>query len=110
VFNDFPLYNNFKPVFYKGLLCSNGEKNSANKGDVLINFLNVQKYCPKFVVMIDDRKQALVDVEVSLKSFDPKIQFLGINFLGAQKHIHPIDEQNFTAFWKYLIKFVMSSS
>lgn len=107
-FSDFKKYADGYPMFYHGILSANGE-GYVSKGEVLNALLErirkVQKpgYHPKVVVMIDDRKKHLEDVEQRLKSFDPSIQFVGIEYEGAFTYApQEISKEDFQKFWEGL--------
>ncbi|MBX9805445.1 MAG: DUF2608 domain-containing protein [Alphaproteobacteria bacterium] len=110
---DFPRYATSHPMFFHGVLSSNGE-GKISKGETLIAFLThlgqkyQQKmskpgYYPKVIVMVDDRMKNLVDVEKSLKAHDPTIHFIGIEYQGAYSYApQDITEEDFTKYWKDL--------
>ncbi len=105
-FSDFKEYVRAHPMFYQGVLSANGEQN-ASKGEVLNAFLDLigseSSYEPKVIIMIDDKKKHLIDVEAHLKSHDPSIQFIGIEYQGAYE-IAPrdISKEGFQKFWEDL--------
>jgi hypothetical protein len=115
VFSDFSQYVGSYPMFYQGVLSSNGE-GSATKGEVLVAFLKVlgqdsqQKtgqmgFTPKVIIMIDDRKKHLIDVEEKLKAFNPSIQFIGIEYQGAFAYVpQDISRKEFQKFWENRIE------
>lgn len=110
---DFPIYNGGYPTLYHGVLCSNGEGNEIGKGKVLSAFLRqigMQKgkpygsgYTPKVVVMVDDKKANINDVQKVLEADFPEIQFIGIEYKGAFDYApKDISEAEFTKFWTEL--------
>jgi hypothetical protein len=114
IFTEFSQYAGSYPMFYEGVLSSNGER-SATKGQSLVAFLkyvgpNFQKktgkpgYYPKVIVLVDDRMKNLVDVEEKLKEYDPSIQFIGIEYQGAFE-IAPqaVSKEDFQKFWEDLV-------
>jgi hypothetical protein len=113
IFSTFQSYAGGLPMFYHGLLSANGE-GAASKGDVLVAFLKhvgphhegkalKPGYYPKVVVLIDDKKKHLENVEATLKNYDPSIQFLGIEYKGAYAYApQDISQEAFEAFWERL--------
>jgi hypothetical protein len=100
--SQFKKYADAYPMFYKGILSTNGE-GDASKGDVLVAFLRIQElsYTPQVVVLIDDKKKHLETVEAALKAYDPTIHFLGIEYQGAFSYApHDISLEDFQAFWE----------
>lgn len=104
-FKDFPSYNHNYPVFYKGVLCTNGEGgNERIKGLVLQAFLKAEGLHPKIIVMIDDKKKHLETMEAVFKEVDPSIEFIGLEYQGALTYgPAEISEQDFTDFWQGLV-------
>jgi len=107
-FIDFKKYAGAYPMFYHGILSANGEGN-VSKGEVLNALLShigkVRKpgFRPKVVIMIDDKKKHLEDVEKHLKSYDPSIQYIGIEYEGAFNYApQDISEEDFQKFWEDL--------
>lgn len=101
-FSHFKKYAGAYPMFYKGILSTNGE-GDASKGDVLVAFLRMQElsYEPHVVVLIDDKKKHLDTVKTSLKAYNPSIHFLGIEYQGAFVYApQEISRKEFQAFWK----------
>jgi hypothetical protein len=110
-FTNFSQYARSYPMFYKGVLSSNGE-GSISKGHTMTAFLAFigkdyeQKtgktgFFPKVVVLVDDRKKHLTDVETSLKAYDPSIQFIGIEYQGAFSYApQDISQEDFQKFWE----------
>ncbi len=114
-FFDFKPYAGGHPMFYHGVLSTNGE-GEASKGKTLIAFLQhigvryenkVQKpgYHPKVVFLIDDKAKHLKDVEAALKSFDPSIKFIGIEYEGTCEYApQKISQEEFQKFWEDLAR------
>ena len=75
-FSDNEPYRRNYPVFYKGILCSNGEQNMTSKGDVLVEFLKKVQYDPKVIIMLDDRRKNLEDINDSLDKYNPNTKFM----------------------------------
>ncbi|HUX80605.1 MAG TPA: DUF2608 domain-containing protein [Alphaproteobacteria bacterium] len=107
-FSEFRKYAGGYPMFYDGILSANGESN-ISKGEALntlldhISKVGKSSYHPKVVVMIDDKKKHLEDVEKHLKSLDPSIQFVGIEYEGAYTYApQDISKEDFQKFWQDL--------
>ncbi len=112
-FSTFQFYAEGHPLFYHGILSTNGE-GAASKGDVLVAFLKhvgshhegkalKPGYYPKIVVFIDDKKKHLENVKAALKAYNPSIQFLGIEYKGAYAYApQSISQEAFEAFWQGL--------
>lgn len=83
-FNNVPEYIRRKPVFYKGILCSNGDGNKNNKGDALVLFLEKISFSPKVVIFVDDKKENLENVEQALVKFNPHIKYIGVEYKGGE--------------------------
>lgn len=107
---NFPKYVDGYPMLYHGILCANGE-NSGGKGKVLEAFLKqistnkngTKNYIPKVVVMVDDRKLNLDDVQKKLAISHKAVQFVGIEYQGALDYApKDISEEDFTKFWETL--------
>ncbi len=74
--DDIPPYIGYKSGYYNGVLYANGECDSANdKGKVLKSFISKVGKLPTHIVIIDDRKKNLEDLQLALAE-------LGIKFLG----------------------------
>lgn len=102
-FKKIPAYLGHHPTFHKGTLFANGEYKKDAKGVVLVAFLKTVSFKPKIVVLVDDSKQNLQDVEGSLKAFDPKIRFLGIEYTGGLTYSDgPISATDFEKAWQHL--------
>ncbi len=104
----YPYSKNY-PVFYQGILCSNGENGKTSKGDVLLEFLKAVNFSPKVVVIVDDRKKNLEDVEKSLKNTYPNTEFIGIEYQGALEYApKEISNEEFKKFWQNLAQEALS--
>lgn len=91
------------PVFYKGILFSDGE---GKKGETLISFLNKINVDVEMIILIDDRKSNLKEVKSALKKHKPYIKFIGIEYQGALKKIsRPITEKEFQEIWENTSRF-----
>ena len=100
VFNNLPMYRGNYPTFYKGILFSNSEKGTTNKGTVLCAFLKKLQLHPKCIVFVDDRAQNLTDAYDALKQDFPQAQLLGIEYVGAENYCpEEISAEDFKAFW-----------
>lgn len=74
------------PVFYKGILFSNGLKNRPCKGDAILSLLQALAFSPKIIIFVDDKEAYLKDVEEALKQHRPDTVFVGIEFTGETQH------------------------
>ena len=104
VFSDIPKHGGGHPVFYQGVLSSNGEYNpGVNKGTVLVAFLEhmgARTGTPKVIVLVDDRKKNIEDIREVLKSHYPEVHFIGIEYHGALTYApQDISAQDFETFW-----------
>lgn len=112
-FSAFKSYAGGHPLFYHGILSTNGE-GEVSKGDALVAFLKhvgsyyaskalKTSYYPKVVILIDDKKKHLESTEVALKNYEPSIQFLGIEYKGAYGYApQEISQIEFEKFWEGL--------
>ncbi len=102
VFDEIPAHNYQHPLFFKGILCANGEQGKgSDKGSVLVAFIKRLQLSPKVVVLVDDRMPNLEAVDRALKHYDPSIAFLGIEYQGAFAYApDSISEEAFRAFWE----------
>ena len=110
-FSDFKRYVGSYPMFYHGILSSNGEQN-VSKGEVLIALLKhvstkyeakVRKsgFRPKVIIMVDDKNKHLENIEKSIAAYDPSIIFIGIKYEGAESYApKDISKEDFLKFWK----------
>lgn len=102
---DIPPYMGNHPVFYNGILISNGEGMDKNtKGPALISFLKKIGWKPKSVILIDDKTPNFVSVRNSLECYDNSIDFHGIHYTGGIDFItNHVEEDTFRDFWKQVI-------
>ena len=104
-FKIIPPYRDNHPTFFKGILFSNGEQGTHNKGTVLTTFLKHANFTPKVVIFVDDRKKHIESVEQALKEDYPETKFIGIEYLGAfNSPTQDISEPDFHAFWQGLVE------
>lgn len=108
-FTKFQEYAQGYPMFYHGVLCANGENNGIGKGPVLDAFLkqirsskdNRQGYIPNVIIMVDDRKKNLENVQKYLDAHYPDLKFLGIEYRGALNvKSKDISATDFEKFWE----------
>lgn len=97
------------PLFYSGVLCSNGDhqrqKNATSKGEVLTEFLKHAAWTPSKVIFIDDKLYNLEEMERALHDFDPNISYQGLAYIGAQSIISPqISESAIENKWQELLE------
>ncbi|MBM3610842.1 MAG: DUF2608 domain-containing protein [Alphaproteobacteria bacterium] len=98
-------YNHHHPSYYKGILFSNGENGSHNKGIVLIEFLKYLPKLPSTIIIVDDKKRNLQEIEHALKHSYPHIEFIGIEYQGAFDYApKPISKKEFEDFWNERVK------
>ncbi len=98
-FNDFPLYNNSLPTYNKGIVLTN----KCDKGAVLVSFLKRTGYHPKMVVLVDNKKANIEEMEATLKAFDPQMGFMGLNYSRGQEYApQNIDGDSFLKWWRLL--------
>ncbi|SRR5581483_990610 len=99
IFNDFPLYCNSRPIYDEGVVLTN----KSDKGAVLISFLKLTGYHPKIVVLIDNKKVNVEEMEAALKAFNPNIGFIGLDYNRGQEYApQEIDDDSFLKWWKAL--------
>jgi hypothetical protein len=127
----FEKYADSYPMFYHGILCTNGENNGIGKGKVLEAFLSEcspgicdhkshilfskdkqveahrckapNVYEPKVIIMVDDKKANIVDAKNVLATSHPNILFVGIEYQGAFDYApKDISEADFIKFWQGL--------
>lgn len=104
-----PMCNKGYPVFYSGVLCSNGDfqrqKSASSKGKALCEFLKNVGWIPNKVIFIDDKLYNLEEMEKALSDFDPTITYQGFHFVGAQSLVSPeISERLMEEKWKKLLQ------
>ena len=100
IFTDMPSHNGNYPAFYNGILLSNGEKGAESKGATLVAFLKHVKLSPKIIIMVDDKKKNLDNIEHFLQQHDPEIKFIGIEYKGAFDYApKDISKEDFRQFW-----------
>lgn len=99
---EIPLYWNRYPVFYKGILLTNGERGTHTKGTVLRAFLKKINKTFDAICCIDDKKKNLRDIQDVLGSSYP---FLGIEYHGADQYAsHVIEARAFEAYWREMAR------
>lgn len=76
-FEEMPSHLGFSPVFYKGILCGNGE---GSKGQTVVAFLKRTRIIPKLFIMVDDRRNNLEEIEKALQVYNPAIDFIGFEY------------------------------
>jgi len=98
IFQDIPSYLGNYPVFYKGILSTNGR--SSSKGNLLVNFLEKNKLTPKIIILVDDKKENIDDVRYALNLYNPNINFQGLEYLAGSRYTDgEISEVDFINFW-----------
>jgi hypothetical protein len=103
-FDRFPRFAGSYPMFNQGVLFANGGHHGpASKGKVLVQFLNyVYKgslqgvSVPRRIIMVDDNKKNLVDIETNLRQAFPQTTFTGIHFTAADHvPVNAVSESEF---------------
>lgn len=103
-FSEFPPFANSHPMFYKGILSANGEKNTS-KGTVFCAFLKSIMSMAKVIILVDDKRKHLEDMGNKLQECMPSAQFIGIQYEGAYDYApKEISEKDFIQFWKNAIQ------
>lgn len=83
--DDIKPYSGQCPSFSNGVLYANGERDpNNNKGRVLASFMKKIKQSPSCIVVVDDRKRNLEDIEKSLENTN--IKFLGVLYNDIKKY------------------------
>jgi hypothetical protein len=112
-FLDFKKYAGGHPMFYHGFLSTNGE-GDVSKGELLIALLRhvgphyackARKpgFYPKVIILVDDKKKHLENAEAHLKSYDPSIKFIGIEYEKSFTYApQDISKEDFQKFWEKL--------
>ncbi|MEL6607041.1 MAG: DUF2608 domain-containing protein [Bacteroidota bacterium] len=104
LFSEFPPHNNHYPIYHQGILYANGGNGANNKGAVLVAFLKKVGWKPQKVVMVDDLVGNLTAIAQALAAFDPNIQFIGIEYHGAQTYApEGITKKEIITYWKDII-------
>lgn len=104
ILDDLPMYAGYYSACYKGVLCSNGENTTTNKGTTLCSLLKKVNFTPKYVVQFDDKEINLEFIDRELAKQFPNTKFIGILYTGA-KNYHPkwnyeISEEGFIKYWE----------
>lgn len=110
-FFEFKKYAGAYPIFYHGILSTNGE-GGASKGDVLVAFLQHigphdegkarnPGFYPRVILVIDDKKKHLEDVEKKIKAYAPFIKVIEVGYEGAYTYApEDISKEDFRQFWE----------
>ncbi len=97
IFNEITSKDYNPPVYYQGILFANGDR----KGEVIAPFLAYMDFIPRVFIMVYDSKSNLEAIAAALNEFDPTIQFVGIEYRGAQQYApKTISKEEFTKFWQ----------
>lgn len=102
--DNMPSHRNYFPIFYRGVLVSNGEGGPTHKGDALLSWLSRSGISPQRIICIDDRPRNLEDISHSLSHRNPRIPFLGIEYRRCLWENAPTDETKIREFWTPLIR------
>ena len=100
ILDNLPPYMGYYPVCYKGVLCSNGENTTTNKGSALCGLLKKINFTPEYVIQIDDKQLNLDFINEELLKQFPNIKFIGILYTGAENYCpQDISREDFIDFW-----------
>ena len=104
ILDNLPSYMGYYPVCYKGVLCSNGENTTTNKGSALCGLLKKINFTPEYVIQIDDKQLNLDFINEELSKQFPNIKFIGILYTGAENYCPEwnceISEEVFVRYWE----------
>jgi hypothetical protein len=97
------------PSYKQGILFANGENRKGSdaysKGEILIKWMTLLSFKPKKVIFIDDKRENVEEMESTLRTFDPSIEFTGIEFTGAIDYSDAsVDHETFHKKWSALIE------
>ena len=88
VFSDYNAHFGTSARFKKGVLHSNGYHQTTGKnpekGEILLQFLKTVNCSPKKLFFADDKLEIVQEVEQTLKSSRPEIEFTGFHYQGAR--------------------------
>lgn len=102
--DELPANNHNHPAYHQGILYANGGRRASNKGAVLVAFLQRAGWKPQRIVMVDDLLKNLTYIAQALTIWDPTIEFVGIEYHGAQTYASQnITEEHFVAYWQGII-------
>lgn len=103
IFDNFePNFNSY-PSYYKGILFSNGENGTTDKGKVLRAFLKKVNFNPKCIILIDDNPTNHKDLFSEF--FNDIEKILNIIYTGANSYCpNSVDKNDFITFWDELFK------
>lgn len=99
-FSDIKSHHGQRPLFTQGILFGNGEVHS--KGIIFCAFLKRLQSLPKIVIVVDDRKKNLEDIQKTLLEHKIDVRFLGIEYKGAFTRNGNITKEEFKDFWMNL--------
>lgn len=101
IFNNFDKYLESYPAYYKGILFSNSEKGTTNKGQVLNEFLKRANYKPKCIIFIDDNSRNHEYLDKELEKHHNDIKFISILYTGTYEFCpKDINEEDFINNWE----------
>lgn len=107
--HELPTFNDNHPAYHQGVLYANGGEGASNKGAVLVAFLQRVGWKPQHIVMVDDLPKNLTDIAQALAAWDPAIQFVGVEYHGAQTYAsEDLTEACFADYWQATIDQVMA--
>lgn len=104
------LANSFgHPLFYKGILFSNGESSfEDSKGLALVAFIKnlleqkIISHKPKVIVFVDDKRANIDSVKKHMTAYDSSIKVIGIEYLAGYNYApKTISEEDIRKKWEY---------
>ena len=102
--HEIPAHNDNHPAYHQGILYANSSRGASNKGAVLVAFLQRVGWKPQHIVMVDDLLKNLTDIAQALATWDPAVQFVGIEYHGAKTYASKdITEEHFVGYWQEII-------
>ncbi|MEI6241830.1 MAG: DUF2608 domain-containing protein [Chlamydiota bacterium] len=101
VLDQFPLFHENFPMYYRGILLTNHQ----SKGRVMVDFLKKVGFFAKRVILVDNNPKKIGNVKEVLKEFDSNLQFEGIFYTKAlSEAVWEVSEEEFTSFWEGFAK------
>jgi hypothetical protein len=105
---DLPLFRLSPPLYYRGILFANGERQPSGKGDVLTTFLNATGWRPSRVVFVDDKVQNTRDVFQKMAKVFPNIPCLSIEYTRSSEEppLAFVSAEEFKAHWSEGLRWI----
>lgn len=85
-FRQFPQYLNIHPLYYKGILFSNGHYGPLSKAQVLFTFLDKINWSPQEIIFFDDRLENIQGVQESEAIQQRQIPYYGFYYKGGYQY------------------------